>query len=273
MSSKLKLLTAAAGLAFAAQVGAQVTFYEHDNYAGRAFKTQREVIDLTRYGFNDLASSVVVSSDLWEFCEDQNFGGRCVILRRGNYLSLAAMGLNDRVTSARAISAKANYDDERYGPAPVSTYDARRRNNERLFEAEVTSVRAVMGQPQQRCWVEQQQVAQDNSYSSNANVPGALVGALIGGVLGHQVGGGRGRDLATVGGVVAGGVVGSQVGGNSQQARTHEVQRCRTEAGNGDGRPEYWDVTYSFRGQEHQMQMNSPPGRTVIVNRRGEPRT
>jgi uncharacterized protein YcfJ len=270
MSSQLKLLAAAAGLAFAAQAGAQVTFYEHNNYAGRTFKTQRDVSNLARYGFNDLASSVVVSSDRWEFCEDQNFGGRCVILRRGNYLSLSAMGLNDRVTSARAVSAKANYDDERYGPAPVSTYDARRRNNERLYEAEVTSVRAVMGQPQQRCWIEQQQVAQD---SSNPNVPGALVGALIGGVLGHQVGGGRGRDLATVGGVVAGGVVGSQVGGNAQPTRTHEVQRCRTEAADGNGRPEYWDVAYSFRGQEHHMQMNSPPGKTVIVNRQGEPRT
>ncbi|MBT9492920.1 MAG: glycine zipper 2TM domain-containing protein [Paucibacter sp.] len=268
MSSKLKLLAAIAALAVAAQAGAQVTFYEHDNYAGRTFKTQRNVNNLARFGFNDLASSVVVGSERWEFCENQDFGGRCVILRRGNYLSLSAMGLNDRVTSARAVSAKANYDDERYGPAPVSTYDARRRNNERLYEADVTSVRAVMGQPQQRCWVEQQQVEQEGS---NANVPGALMGALIGGVLGHQVGGGRGRDLATVGGVVAGGVVGSRIGGNSRQARTQEVQRCREEAGN--GRPAYWDVAYSFRGRDHHMQMSSPPGKTVTVNRQGEPRT
>ena len=49
--------------------------------------------------------------------------------------------------------------------------------------------------------VEQQQVAQP---ASGYNVPGAVIGAVLGGVLGHQVGGGRGKDLATVGGVVAG---------------------------------------------------------------------
>ena len=222
---------------------------------------------MQRFGFNDLASSAVVGSERWEVCDDQNFGGRCVILRRGNYLSLSAMGLNDRISSARAVSAKAEYDDERYAPAPVSVYDSRRRNNERLYEAEVTSVRAVMGQPQQRCWTEQQEVSQ----GSKANVPGALVGALLGGVLGHQVGGGRGQDLATAGGAVAGAAIGSQVGGDSRSTRTQDVQRCSSESGN--GRPEYWDVSYSFKGRQHHVQMNSPPGRTIVVNRQGEPRS
>jgi uncharacterized protein YcfJ len=94
---------------------------------------------------------------------------------------------------------------------------------------------------------------------------------LIGGVLGHQVGGGRGRDLATVGGVVVGGVVGSKVGSDSQPGRTQDVQRCASEPAN--NRPAYWDVSYNFRGQDHQMQMTSPPGRTITVNRQGEPRT
>jgi uncharacterized protein YcfJ len=267
MSSKMKLLAAAAALALASQAGAQITFYEHNDYAGRSFKTQNKVNNLQRYGFNDLASSAVVSSARWEVCEQANFGGRCVILRRGNYLSLSAMGLNDRISSARAVSANTQYDDEQYAPQPASVYDSRRRNNERLYEAEVTSVRAVTGQRQQRCWTEQQEVAQ----GSKSNVPGALVGALLGGVLGHQVGGGRGQDLATVGGVVAGAAVGSQVGGDSRSTRTQDVQRCSSESGN--GRPEYWDVAYSFRGRQHHVQMNSPPGRTVIVNRQGEPRT
>ncbi|MCV2356509.1 beta/gamma crystallin-related protein [Paucibacter sp. B2R-40] len=267
MSPTLKLLAAAAGLALAAQASAQITFYEHDNFGGRSFKTQNKVSNLQRYGFNDLASSAVVSSDRWEICDQQNFGGRCVILRRGNYLSLSAMGLNDRISSARAVPANQQYEEQRYAPAPVSVYDSRRRNDERLYEAEVTSVRAVMGKPQQRCWVEQQQVSQ----ASNANVPGALVGGLLGGVLGHQVGGGRGRDLATVGGVVAGAAIGSQVNGNSPSTRAQDVQRCSSDDGN--GQPEYWDVGYQFRGQAHHVQMNSAPGRTVIVNRQGEPRT
>ena len=77
----------------------------------------------------------------------------------------------------------------------------------------VSSVRAVVGPPEQHCWVERQQVVEDRG---DVNVPGAIVGAVIGGVLGHQVGGGRGRDVATVGGAVAGGAIGANVGRGGQ---------------------------------------------------------
>ena len=102
-----------------------------------------------------------------------------------------AMGLNDRVSSVRNLGRNVRIDDERYGPVPV--YDASRRNNERLFEADVTSVRAVVGQPEQRCWVERAQVEPDHG---SANIPAAIAGAVIGGILGHQIGGGRGKDIA-----------------------------------------------------------------------------
>ena len=97
---------------------------------------------------------------------------------------------------------------------------------------------------------------------------GAVVGALIGGVLGHQVGSGRGNDVATVGGAVAGGAIGSQVGRDSGPSY-RDVRRCETAS---PGPPQYWDVTYNFRGVEHRVQMSSPPGRTITVNRDGEPR-
>jgi uncharacterized protein YcfJ len=41
----------------------------------------------------------------------------------------------------------------------------------------------------------------------------------------------------------------------------------------GQARPVYWDVTYTFRGQEHRVQMTTPPGSTVSVNDQGEPRS
>jgi outer membrane lipoprotein SlyB len=53
---------------------------------------------------------------------------------------------------------------------------------------------------------------QGGSARSGLNVPGALIGAVAGAVLGNQVGGGSGRDAATVLGGVAGAAVGSQVG-------------------------------------------------------------
>jgi len=169
----------------------------------------------------------------------------------------------------RDVSRDAQVDDRRYAPAPplAAVYDNRRRNDERLYDAKVTAVRAVVGTPEQRCWVDQEQVTQEQS---RVNVPGALVGAVLGGVLGHQIGNGRGNDLATVGGAVAGGAVGANVG-RGQQTETRDVKRCENIAG--QVRPEYWDVTYNFRGEDHRMQMTTPPGSTVIVNERGEPRS
>jgi uncharacterized protein YcfJ len=245
---------------------AQITFYEHEGYQGRSYTTAREVGNLDRFGFNDRASSVVVLGDRWEVCEAPRFNGRCVVLRPGRYPSLAALGLDERISSVRDVSRNARIDDNRYAPAPAAAYDNRRRNDEQLYQANVTSVRAVVGTPAQRCWVEQEQVPQE---SGKLNVPGAIFGAVIGGVLGHQVGNGRGNDIATVGGAVAGGAVGANVG-RGQQTETKDVQRCENVSG--QARPDYWDVTYNFRGQEHRVQMTARPGPTVTVNERGEPR-
>jgi uncharacterized protein YcfJ len=248
---------------------AQITFYEREGFQGRNFTTDKAVGNFERIGFNDRASSVVVTGDRWEVCEDARFGGRCVVLRPGRYPSLAAMGLNDRISSVRDVSRDARIDENRYAPAPVAAGDYRRRDNERLYQANVTSVRAVVGPPEQRCWVEQEQVPQERS---KVNVPGAVVGAVLGGILGHQVGNGRGQDIATVGGAVAGGAVGANVGrsGGGQQAATKDVQRCENVPS--QAQPDHWDVTYTFRGQEHRIQVTAPPGQTISVNEQGEPR-
>jgi uncharacterized protein YcfJ len=266
MNIRIKTALALAAVAVAAQATAQVVFYENDDYQGRSFSTERPVGNLERYGFNDRASSAVVLRDRWEICTDAGFSGRCVILRPGRYASLSALGINDRISSARVVDNNVRVDEGRYAPPPEPVYDNHRRRGERLFEADVTSVRAVVGTPERRCWVEHQPVAQEQG---GANVPGAIAGALLGGILGHQVGGGRGKDLATAGGAVAGAAVGANVGRDGGPA-TRDVQRCADTPGS--ARPEYWDVTYTFRGQEHRIQMAAPPGRTVPVNGRGEPR-
>jgi uncharacterized protein YcfJ len=264
MRTPFKTALAIATLALAGQAMAQATFYENEGFQGRSFTSQNRVDNFQSFGFNDRASSVVVLGDRREVCEDAQFGGRCVVLRPGRYASLAAMGLNDRVSSVRVVAGNRRVDDGRYAPQPEPVYDNRRRNNERLYEADVTSVRAVVGPPQQRCWMEKGEVQQQGG----ANIGGAVVGALLGGVLGHQVGGGRGQDIATAGGAVAGAALGSQVGRNRGQPAP-DVQRCANEPA---ARPAYWDVTYNFRGQEHRVQMTTEPGRTVTVNRQGEPR-
>ena len=99
---------------------------------------------------------------------------------------------------------------------------------------------------------------------------GLVAGGVVGGVLGHQIGGGRGNDVATALGAVGGVAVGANVNRGRGGGYTQDVRRC--SAVPGSGRPEYWDVTYVFRGREHRAQLSSPPGATITVNGLGEPR-
>ena len=59
---------------------------------------------------------------------------------------------------------------------------------------------------------------------------GAAGGAVLGGLLGHQVGGGSGKDIATVAGAVGGAVIGNQVEGNMRATTSYEV-RVRLDDG------------------------------------------
>lgn len=267
MNRHMKTALAVSALILATQAAAQVTFYDGEGYRGRAFSTSNELANLGRTGFNDRASSVVIERGRWEVCEHARFEGRCVVLRRGSYDSLNAVGMDNSISSVRRANDRRQYESQPEPVAAVPDYQYRRRYNERVFEAPVTSARAVMGAPTERCWVERQQVSDSGG---NRNVGGAIAGALIGGVLGHQVGGGSGKDIATVGGAVAGGVIGSNVGRDgSTQYGSRDVRRCENTT---SGTPAYWDVTYNFRGQTHQIQMTAPPGTTIAVNRDGIPR-
>ncbi len=269
MNRQLKIALSVIALVVSAQAAAQVTFYEGEGFRGRVFATDRQVKNFNRSGYNDRASSVIVERGNWEVCADARFSGRSVVLRPGSYDSLSRMGLNNRISSVRQVDSRRSYDNEDREPLASPNYDYRRRPNERMYEARDTSVHAVMGSPEQRCWTEREQVS--GSGRGNANVGGAIAGAVSGGILGHQVGSGRGNDIATVGGAVAGGAIGANVGRNkSNDAYGRDVRRCETVAS--DSTPQYWDVTYEYRGQNHRVQMTDAPGRTISVNRNGEPR-
>lgn len=246
----------------AGQAAAEATFYQQDSFNGRAFTTYASVQNLGRYGLGDRASSVIIDRQRYEVCDDAGFRGRCVVLRPGSYPSLSAMGLNNQVSSVRPIAWNVRIDDDRYAPPPVRGYDYRRRGDERLYEANVLAVRAVVGPPDRRCWIERERVP------DQPNVGGAVFGAVLGGILGHQIGSGTGREVATVGGAVAGAAIGSNI--DDGRPNTRQVQHCAVVQG--DERPEYWDVVYTFRGTEHHVQMERAPGRTVTVNQYGEPR-
>jgi uncharacterized protein YcfJ len=176
-----------------------------------------------------------------------------------------------QAAAAQAQAAEAQrraVDAQLLAATPPAAYDYRRRQDEPLYEAQVTSVRAVLGPPEQLCWVERQAV---DAGSAGINVPGAVVGGVVGGILGHQIGGGRGKDVATGIGAATGAVVGANVGRDATGiVYTQDVQRCALVPTT--ARLDYWDVSYNFRGYEHRVQTTTPPGATIVVNAQGEPR-
>jgi uncharacterized protein YcfJ len=188
-----------------------------------------------------------------------------MIVRPGQYPSLAAMGMNNKISSFRRVDGKPAYA---YAPPPAvpSPYPYYLQHGETLYTADVVAVRAVLGPPEQRCWVEQQQVV----TNGGPNVPGAIIGGVLGGVLGHQIGSGRGNDVATAVGAVGGAAIGANVNKGGSQVATQNVQKCTSVPGS--AQPQYWDVTYVFRGLQHRAQLNFAPGATITVNGNGEPR-
>ena len=264
MNFRFKAAVASATVLLAGQAFAQITFYERENFRGRAFTTNAPMRNMDRAGFGDRTASIIVERGRWEVCEHPRFEGRCVVLRRGNYDSLRGSGLEWQISSVRPADNRRRYDAEpTVSTAPV--YEYRTRPSERTYSVPVNWTRAVVGPPNQRCWVERQAVP----TQSSGNVGGAVAGAVIGGILGHQIGGGSGKDAATAAGAIAGAAIGSNSGGGSTAYATQDVQRCRTEA---SGPPAFYEVSYTFRGTEHRVQMQNPPGTTVVVNERGEPR-
>ena len=261
----LKSTLGALALLAAAHASAQVTFYENEGFRGRTFSVNRQIGNFERFGFNDRASSVIVDRGRWEVCTDARFEGKCVVLKRGSYDSLRGLGLENRISSVRPVDNRRRYDNEAPQPLAAPTYEYRQRPNERMFQARVTSARAVVGTPEQRCWMEKQQVRE----RKDLNVPGGIIGGVLGGILGHQVGGGTGKTAATIGGAVGGAALGANIDRIRDRDTGQEVRRCENIA---SAKPGYWDVVYDFRGVHHRVQMASEPGPTIAVNGKGEPR-
>ena len=78
--------------------------------------------------------------------------------------------------------------------------------------------------------------------SSNSGV-GAVVGGVVGGVAGHQVGGGHGKDVATVLGAVGGAVAGNAIEKYERKVYRYDVQ---VRTGDGSTRTLHYTSPPSF---------------------------
>lgn len=85
--------------AHAAAHAGDITLFEDVDFRGRAVNLRETTDELTRFGFNDKASSILVRSGTWDVCTDAGFRGRCKTLGPGEYSSMP--GMNDAISSVR----------------------------------------------------------------------------------------------------------------------------------------------------------------------------
>jgi hypothetical protein len=101
----------------------QITLYEHENFAGRVYRTGASVRNLADIGFNDRASSVVVRNGRWQVCSDAEFRGQCTTLDPGEYPSLSSVGLNDRLSSVRDLGPAQDAWGGGWSSARITLYE------------------------------------------------------------------------------------------------------------------------------------------------------
>src|SRR5437763_1763861 len=132
MSKLLRNLLLAAGLVAAGQAAAQVTLFDQPGFHGQSFTADRQVWNLDRFGYNDRASSAVVRGGSWEVCTDARFEGRCVVLRPGDYPSLAGLGLEGNISSVR--EATQQYGNNGYNNGYSRDSDRRAYRDDNRYE-------------------------------------------------------------------------------------------------------------------------------------------
>lgn len=123
--------------------------------------------------------------------------------------------------------------------------------------------------PRQECHDES--VTQQAPVKDQHQVIGSVAGAVIGGVLGHQVGGGSGRDIATIAGAAGGGYAGNRIQKNIQDKNTVTAtqQKCTTVYDRSEQQVGY-EVRYRLDGRESTVKMDHDPGDRIAV-RDGQP--
>jgi uncharacterized protein YcfJ len=116
--------------------------------------------------------------------------------------------------------------------------------------------------PRQVC--RDEQVAVPETYKDKNQIGGAVVGGLVGALAGHQVGGGKGKTLATVGGAAAGAFAGHEIQKRHQENnQTHTEIRnvCHTVTDKSTSTKTVgYDVTYTLNGQAGHIRMDHNPG-------------
>lgn len=128
----------------------------------------------------------------------------------------------------------------------------------------VTPVRSSSSTPRQVC--RDEVVNHTAPPKDQHNIAGTAIGAIAGGLLGNQIGGGKGRTLATVAGAVGGGYAGNRIENSHHQAQvTSTVERRCSTVTDTKSRVVGYDVRYVYNGVTRTTRMDHDPGDRVQV--------
>jgi uncharacterized protein YcfJ len=128
----------------------------------------------------------------------------------------------------------------------------------------VDPVRSTVNNPKQVCHDET--VTQTAPPKDEHRIAGTAIGAVVGGLVGNQVGGGKGKTLATVAGAVGGGYAGNRIQASRQHAQvTSAVERKCETVNNTSTKIVGYDVRYEYNGVTRTVRMDHDPGDRVQV--------
>ena len=179
-------------------------------------------------------------------------------------LGLSSVAQADNQDSDRAYSRAADVQthattNEQVTGAPVDQTPSIRAYAKVISSAPVYREERI-AEPRQEC--HQEQV--NNTGTTAGDVAGTVLGGVIGGVAGHQVGGGRGKDLATAAGAIVGAYAGHSVAERIETPKFE--QRCTTiNDSRVERRLDGYNVAYKYNGQIYHSRLNNQPGSTIPV--------
>ena len=175
-------------------------------------------------------------------------------------LILATVVLSLALTATTAEASGYAYKDRRSSQV---VYDYAR-----VLSAEPIIRHITVTTPVKECW-------EDTEYYSVDERPRGIgvktiFGAVIGGVVGHQIGGGRGNDIATVAGTLIGASVAKDAAirnaGYSTREYSRPVTRCKTNyQSHEEERIDGYRVIYSYHGQKYATNTPDDPGKRLKI--------
>jgi uncharacterized protein YcfJ len=173
---------------------------------------------------------------------------------------LAAVVLSLALSATQAEAGGYAYKDRRSSPV---TYDYAR-----VMSATPIIRYVTVTTPVKECWED----VEYYSVKRHRHGIGAktLFGAVLGGVIGHQIGGGRGNDIATVAGTLIGASIAKDAalrhGDHGRREYSRPVTRCKTNyRSHEEERIDGYRVIYKYHGQKYATNTANDPGKRIRI--------